>query len=56
MYKKQVAELHQKLSDETKRADKLEFEGKKAQEKISALTREKEVSSKLTVFENFLTI
>lgn len=42
MYKKQVAELHQKLSDETKRADKLEFEGKKAQEKISALTREKE--------------
>lgn len=47
MYKKQVAELHQKLSDETKRADKLEFEGKKAQEKISALTREKEVSQQL---------
>ncbi|KAK6631025.1 hypothetical protein RUM44_003197 [Polyplax serrata] len=42
VYKKQVAELHQKLSDETKRADKFDFEVKKAQEKILALTREKE--------------
>lgn len=42
MYKKQVAELHQKLSEETKRADKFEFEVKKGQEKILALTREKE--------------
>lgn len=42
VYKKQVAELHQKLNDETKRADKFDFELKKAQEKILALTREKE--------------
>ncbi|KAF4533458.1 hypothetical protein B566_EDAN001185 [Ephemera danica] len=42
MYKKQVSELHQKLSDETKRADKVDFENRKLQEKFQALTREKE--------------
>lgn len=42
IYKKQVAELHQKLGEETKRADKFEFEVKKIQEKMLALTREKE--------------
>ncbi|XP_059489712.1 protein Hook homolog 3 isoform X2 [Neocloeon triangulifer] len=42
MYKKQVGELHQKLGDETKRADKVEFENRKLQEKLQAVTVEKE--------------
>lgn len=44
MCKKQISELVYKLNEETKRADKMEFDGKKAQDKILALTREKEVS------------
>lgn len=43
VYKKQVAELHQKLNEETKMVDKLEFENKKIQEQSKALKREKEV-------------
>ena len=43
MYKRQVQELQMKTSEETKRADKAEFEGKRAQEKMSSLQREKEV-------------
>lgn len=42
IYKKQVQELHNKLSDETKKADKAEFENKKHQEKLNALQRERE--------------
>ncbi|XP_065348608.1 protein Hook homolog 3-like isoform X2 [Cloeon dipterum] len=42
MYKKQVGELHQKLGDETKRADKVEFENRKLLEKLQAVTVEKE--------------
>ena len=43
MYKRQVQDLQSKVADETKRADKVEFETKRSQEKISALQREKEV-------------
>ena len=43
MYKRQVHELQNKLYDETKRADKADFEAKRAVEKMSTLQREKEV-------------
>ncbi|XP_056018043.1 protein Hook homolog 3-like isoform X1 [Ostrea edulis] len=42
MYKRQVHELQSKMSEETKRADKADFECKRAQEKLVALQREKE--------------
>lgn len=41
-YKKQVAELHAQLAEETKRADKAAFESRKAAEKLTAAQREKE--------------
>ncbi|XP_072788774.1 protein Hook homolog 1 isoform X1 [Taeniopygia guttata] len=41
-YKKQVQELHNKLSEESKRADKLAFEMKRLEEKYEALMKEKE--------------
>ncbi|KAK3913406.1 Protein Hook-like protein 3 [Frankliniella fusca] len=41
-YKKQVAELHSQLAEETKRADRAVFESRKAAEKLSAAQREKE--------------
>jgi protein HOOK3 len=44
LYKKQIAELHQRLDEETKRADRSDFECKKMQEKLNAIQREKEVS------------
>lgn len=47
MYKRQVHELQNKMSDETKRADKADFECKRAQEKLAALQREKEVRPEL---------
>ncbi|ESO94445.1 hypothetical protein LOTGIDRAFT_118217, partial [Lottia gigantea] len=40
--KRQNHELQTKLSDETKRADKIDFELKKSQEKMTILQREKE--------------
>ncbi|CAM1328487.1 HOOK3 (predicted) [Pycnogonum litorale] len=40
MYKKQIQELHQKLSDETKKADKAEFELKRAGDHLSTLRKE----------------
>ncbi|PKU35691.1 hypothetical protein llap_14006 [Limosa lapponica baueri] len=43
-YKRQVQELHNKLSEESKRADKLAFEMKRLEEKHEALIKEKEVS------------
>lgn len=42
MYKRQVHELQNKLYDETKRADKADFESKRAIEKMTTLQREKE--------------
>lgn len=47
MYKRQVHELQNKMSDETKRADKADFECKRAQEKLASLQREKEVRAEL---------
>lgn len=44
MYKKQVHELQSRLSEETKRADKAEFENKRALEKLGSIQQEKEVS------------
>jgi protein HOOK3 len=44
LYRKQIAELHQRLNEETKRADKSDFECKKMQERLTAVQREKEVS------------
>uniref|UniRef100_A0A8C4ZKM4 Hook microtubule-tethering protein 1 n=1 Tax=Gadus morhua TaxID=8049 RepID=A0A8C4ZKM4_GADMO len=42
-YKRQVQELHKKLSDETRRADNLAYDMKKFEEKYETLTKEKEV-------------
>jgi len=44
LYKKQISELHQTLNEETKKADKSDFECRKMQEKLNAIQREKEVS------------
>jgi hypothetical protein len=44
MYKKEISELHQRLNEETKKADKSDFECKKTQEKLNAIQAEKEVS------------
>ncbi|XP_068174780.1 protein Hook homolog 1 isoform X2 [Antennarius striatus] len=41
-YKRQVQELHRKLSEETRRADNLVFEMKKLEEKHETLMKEKE--------------
>uniref|UniRef100_A0A8C3TWV8 Hook microtubule tethering protein 1 n=1 Tax=Catharus ustulatus TaxID=91951 RepID=A0A8C3TWV8_CATUS len=41
-YKRQVQELHNKLSEESKRADKLAFEMKRLEEKYETLMKEKE--------------
>lgn len=43
LYKKQLLDSQTKSSEETKRADKAEFESKRTQEKLTALQREKEV-------------
>ena len=42
LYKRQVQELQIKSSEEIRRADKAEFEGKRIQEKMVAVQREKE--------------
>jgi hypothetical protein len=44
LYKKQICELHQRLNEETKKADKSDFECRKMQEKLNAIQREKDVS------------
>lgn len=41
-YKQQVQELHARLTEESRRADRLEFEHKRLQERSDALTKEKE--------------
>lgn len=45
LYKRQVQELQLKCSEETKRADKAVFEGKRNAEKLQSLQREKEVAN-----------
>ncbi|KAL3869534.1 hypothetical protein ACJMK2_042202 [Sinanodonta woodiana] len=42
VYKRQVHEVQNKLTEETKRADKADFEAKRATEKMATLQREKE--------------
>ncbi|CAH1243525.1 protein Hook homolog isoform X1 [Branchiostoma lanceolatum] len=42
MYKRQVQELHGKVSEETKRADKAEFELKRSTEKLDTVQKEKQ--------------
>ena len=44
MYKRQVQECQMKAADETKRADKAEFESNRHQEKLIVVQREKEVT------------
>ena len=44
LYKKQVSELDYRLAEETKRADKIEYESKKLQERLHTVEKEKEVS------------
>uniref|UniRef100_H3CCW7 Protein Hook homolog 3 n=1 Tax=Tetraodon nigroviridis TaxID=99883 RepID=H3CCW7_TETNG len=41
-YKRQVVELQNKLSEESKKADKMEFEYKRVKEKVDSLQKEKE--------------
>lgn len=45
MYKKQNAELHQKLAEEAKNTDRQMFENKKLVEKMEAIMQEKDVSN-----------
>jgi len=44
-YKRQVQDLQLKSTDETKRADKAEFEAKRHQEKAAVLALDKEVTN-----------
>ena len=46
-YRRQVQDLQLKLTEETKRGDKLEFDVKRLQEKISVLQQDKEVAISL---------
>ncbi|KAM9440400.1 protein Hook homolog 3 isoform 3-T4 [Clarias gariepinus] len=41
-YKRQVVELQNRLSEESKKADKLEFESKRLKEKVDSLQKEKD--------------
>ena len=43
LYKRQSQELQIKTQEETKRADRAEFDAKRAQDKFQTLQREKEV-------------
>uniref|UniRef100_A0A7N8X1F1 Protein Hook homolog 3 n=1 Tax=Mastacembelus armatus TaxID=205130 RepID=A0A7N8X1F1_9TELE len=45
MYKRQVVELQNRLSEESKKADKMEFEYKRVKEKVDSLQKEKDVCS-----------
>ena len=42
-YKRQVHELHAQLSEQTRKADKCEFDAQRSQEKVSQLQSENEV-------------
>ena len=43
LYKRQMSEVQTRCSEETRRADRAEFEAKRNTEKVVALQREKEV-------------
>ena len=43
LYKKQISELLQRLNEETKKADKSDFECRKMQEKLNAIQRDEEI-------------
>lgn len=43
----QVVELQNKLSEESKKADKMEFEYKRVKEKVDSLQKEKDVRRQL---------
>lgn len=44
----QVVELQNKLSEESKKADKMEFEYKRLKEKVDSLQKEKDVCSHIS--------
>lgn len=44
----QVVELQNKLSEESKKADKMEFEYKRLKEKVDSLQKEKDVCSRIS--------
>lgn len=54
LYKKQLLDSQTKCTEETKRADKAEFESKRTQEKFTALQREKEVCLERDMFKKDL--
>lgn len=48
----QVVELQNRLSEESKKADKLDFEYKRLKEKVDSLQKEKDVSIRHFGFEH----
>ena len=50
-YKRQVHELHAQLSEQTRKADKAEFDAQRHQEKVSQLQSENEVSELIVSIE-----
>lgn len=48
----QVVELQNRLSEESKKADKLDFEYKRLKEKVDSLQKEKDVSIRHSGFEH----
>uniref|UniRef100_A0AAQ5ZXV3 Protein Hook homolog 3 n=1 Tax=Amphiprion ocellaris TaxID=80972 RepID=A0AAQ5ZXV3_AMPOC len=46
-YKRQVVELQNRLSEESKKADKMEFEYKRVKEKVDSLQKEKDHENKM---------
>lgn len=48
----QVVELQNRLSEESKKADKLDFEYKRLKEKVDSLQKEKDVSIRRFGFEH----
>uniref|UniRef100_A0A8C9SYF6 Protein Hook homolog 3 n=1 Tax=Scleropages formosus TaxID=113540 RepID=A0A8C9SYF6_SCLFO len=49
-YKRQVVELQNRLSEESKKADKMEFEYKRLKEKVDSLQKEKDVMPAFVFF------
>uniref|UniRef100_A0A672JGP6 Protein Hook homolog 3 n=1 Tax=Salarias fasciatus TaxID=181472 RepID=A0A672JGP6_SALFA len=52
-YKRQVVELQNRLSEESKKADKMEFEYKRVKEKVDSLQKEKDVRFFWRTLHNF---
>jgi len=46
----QAVELQNRLSEESKKADKLDYECKRLKEKVDSLQKEKDVSAKVVIF------